>query len=248
MPSNNLILCRPLLLPPSIFPSIRVFFSEFGSSHQVARLLEVQYQFFQWIFRVYFLYDWLVWSLCCPGDSQESSPALQFKSISSLALSLLYAPTLISTHDYWKSHSFHCMDLCQPSDNLCFLIYCLGFVMAFLPRSKHLLILWLQLPSTVILKPKKIKPITASTFSPSVCLEVIGQHDTILVFWMLSSVPAFSLFSFTLLKRLFSSSLLSAIRVVWSAYLKLFIFLLEILILLVIHPAQHFAWCTLRRS
>ena len=65
------------------------------------------------IFRVDFLWDWPVWS-CSPGDSQESSPA-QFKSISSLVLSLLDGPTLTSVHDYWKNHSFDYMDLCRQS-------------------------------------------------------------------------------------------------------------------------------------
>ena len=78
-----------------------------GSSHQVAKVLklQVQHQSFQWIFRVDFLWDWLVWSLCCPRDSQESSPAPQFKSINSSVLSLLYGPTLTSIHDYWKNQS-----------------------------------------------------------------------------------------------------------------------------------------------
>ena len=53
-----------------------------------------------------FLYDVLVGSSCSPKDSQESSSAPQFKTISSLALSFLYGPTLTSIHDYWKSHSF----------------------------------------------------------------------------------------------------------------------------------------------
>ena len=66
------------------------------------------------------------------------------------------------------------------------------FVIAFLPRSKHLLISWLQSPPTVILEPKKRKSVTASTFSPSICLEVMGLDAMILVFWMLSSKPAFS--------------------------------------------------------
>ena len=79
-----------------------------GSSHQVAKILELQlqHQSFQWTFRVDFLWDWLGWSPCCPRDSQESSPAPQFKSINSLALSLLYGPTLTSLHDYWNNHSF----------------------------------------------------------------------------------------------------------------------------------------------
>ena len=65
---------------------------------------------FQWIFRIDFLYNWLVWS-CCPRESQVSSPAPQFESISSSVLSLLYGPTLTSVHDYWKNHSFDYMDL-----------------------------------------------------------------------------------------------------------------------------------------
>ena len=71
--------------------------------HQVDKVLELQFQHqsFQWIFRIYFLYDWLVWSPYCPRDSQESSPALQFENISSLVLSLLYGPALTSVHDYW---------------------------------------------------------------------------------------------------------------------------------------------------
>ena len=88
------------------------------SSHQVAKVLELQLQHksLQWIFTVDFLYSWLVWLPCCPRDSQESSPALQFESISSLALSLLFGPTLTPVHDYWKNHSFDSMDLCQQSD------------------------------------------------------------------------------------------------------------------------------------
>ena len=67
------------------------------------------------------------------------------------------------------------------------------FVIAFLPRSKHLLILWLQSLSAVILKPKKIKSVTVSNFPPSICHEVMGLDDMILVLWMLSFKPAFSL-------------------------------------------------------
>ena len=91
-----------------------------GSSHQMAKVLELQlqHQSFQWIFRVDFLQDWLVWSLCCPRDSQESSPAPQFESISSLLLSLLYGPTLISVHNYWKNDSVDYMDLSWQSGGL----------------------------------------------------------------------------------------------------------------------------------
>ena len=90
-------------------------------------------------------------------------------------------------------------------------------VITFLPRSERLLISWLQSQSAVILEPRKIK---SATVSPSICHEVMGPDAMILVFWMLSFKPTFSLSSFTSIKRLFSSSL-SAIRVVSSAYLRL---------------------------
>ena len=104
------------------------------------------------------------------------------------------------------------------------------FAIAFLPRSKSLLISWLQSPSTVILEPKKIKSTIVSTFPPSISHEVMGLDVLILAFWMLSFKPPFSLSSFTLIKTLISSSLLSAIRVVSSVYLQSLIFLPEILI------------------
>ena len=78
------------------------------------------------------------------------------------------------------------------------------FVIAFLPRSMHLLISRLQALSAVILEPKKIKSVTASTLSLSICHEIMGPDAMILVFWMLSFKPAFLISSFTLNKRLFS--------------------------------------------
>ena len=65
-------------------------------------------------------------------------------------------------------------------------------VITFLPRSKHLLISWLQSPSAVILEPKRIKSATVSTVSPSICHEVMGPDAMIFVFWMLSFKPTFS--------------------------------------------------------
>ena len=97
------------------------------------------------------------------------------------------------------------------------------FVITFLPRSKHLLISWFLSPSEVILEPKKIKSVTVSTFPSSICHEVMGLDAKILDFWLLSQLFHFPLV--TLIKRLFSLSSLSAIRVVWSAYLRLLIFL-----------------------
>ena len=103
-------------------------------------------------------------------------------------------------------------------------------VMSFLPRSKRLLISWLQSPSAVILEPPKIKSFTVSIVSPSICHEVMGPDAMISVFWMLSFKPPFSLSSFTFIKRLFSSSSLFCHKggVIWGS--ELLIFLLAILI------------------
>ena len=102
-------------------------------------------------------------------------------------------------------------------------------VIAFLPRSKCLLISWLQAPSAVILEPKKIKSVTVFIVSPCICHEVMGPDAVFSVFWMLIFRPGFLLSFFTIIKRLFSSSLLSAIPMVSSAYL-IMIFLQAILI------------------
>ena len=79
-------------------------------------------------------------------------------------------------------------------------------VIAFLPRSKHLLIFLLRSPSAVVWEPKKRKSVTVPIVSPSICHEVMVLHAMILAFRMLSFKPAFSLPSFTFIKRLFTSS------------------------------------------
>ena len=116
MPSNHLILCRPLFLLPSIFPSIRDF-----SNESALRIRWPKYWSFSFSISPSNEYSRLIsftidWSPCSPRDSQESSPTPQFKSISSLVLSFLCDPTLTSIHDYWKNHNFDYMDLCQQSD------------------------------------------------------------------------------------------------------------------------------------
>ena len=98
-------------------------------------------------------------------------------------------------------------------------------VITFLPRSKHLLISWWQSQSAVILEPKNIRSVTVSILFPSIGHEGMGLDAMIFIFRMLSFKPAFSLSSFTFINRLFSSSSLSAIRVVSSAYLRLLMFL-----------------------
>ena len=106
MPSSHLILCHPLLLLPLIPPSIRVFSNE-STLRMVAKVLEFQLQHhsLQRNPRADLLQNGLVESPCSPRDSQESSPTPQFKTINSLALSLLHSPTLTSIHDHRKNHS-----------------------------------------------------------------------------------------------------------------------------------------------
>ena len=154
-----------------------------SSSHQVAKVLELQlqHQSLHWIFRIYFLWDGLVGSPCSPRDSQKSFPTPQFKSINSLALSFLYGPTLTSIHDYWQTIALTRQTFVGKVMSLLFNMLS-RFVIVFLPRSKCLLISWLQSPSAVILELKKIKSVTASIVSPSICHEVMGPDVMILVF------------------------------------------------------------------
>ena len=135
----------------------------------------------------------------------------------------------MSMHDYWKRHSIDYEEFVNKVMSL--LLNTLSrFLTAFLPGGRHLLISSLQSPSTGILEPKKRKSVTALTFSSSIFYEVMGLHAMILVFWMLSFKPAFSLSSFTLIKRPLSSSSLSYIRMVSFANMKLLVFLPAILL------------------
>ena len=89
-------------------------------------------------------------------------------------------------------------------------------IIALLPRSKCFSISWLQSPSTVTLETKKIKSVTVSIDFLSICYEVMKVDAMIFAFWMMSFKPTFSLSSFAFIKKLFSSSLLSNIRVMSS--------------------------------
>ena len=113
------------------------------------------------------------------------------------------------------------------------------FVIAFLPKSKCLLILWMQLLSTVILEPPKIKSFTAFTFS-SICHEVMGSDVMILVFLMLSYKSTFLFFSFTLIKSLFSFSSFSAIEVILLHIWGCWYFSWQFWFQLVSHPTMAF--------
>ena len=157
MPSNHHILCRPLLLLPSIFPSIRVF-----SNESVFHIMGPKYWSFSFSISpsseysglISFSIDWFD-LLAVQGTLKESFPTPQFKSINSSAFSLLYGLPLIPTHDHWKTIALTRGTFVGKVMSLLFNMLS-QFVIAFLPRSKHPLVSWLQSPSAVILEPKKI--------------------------------------------------------------------------------------------
>ena len=144
-------------------------------------------------------------------------------------LSFLYGVTVTSVHNYCKTITLTIWRFVGKVMSLLFNML-FRFVIAFLPRSKCLLISWLQSTSAVILEPKKIKSVTVSIFYHSVCHEVMGPDDMIFIFecWVLSQLFHSPLSPSS--RGSFSSSLLSDISVVSSAYLKLLIFLPAVLI------------------
>ena len=246
MPSNHLILCCPLLLLPSIFPNIRVFSNEPGLCIRWPKYWSFSFKISP--------------SNEHPGLISYRMNWLDLLEIQGTLKSLLQHHSLKAS--ILRHSAFFIVQLSHPymttgktialirrtfvGKVASLLLNMLSMlVITFLPRSKHLLISWLQTSSAVILESQEIK---SATVSPSIYHEVMGQNAMILVFWMLSFKPIFSLSSCTFIKRLFSSSSLSAIRVVSFAYLRLLIFLQQSWFQLVLLPAQHFSWCTLHIS
>ena len=207
MPSNHLILCCPLLLPPSIFPSSKVFYNESA--------LHIRWpKYWSFSFNI--------------SPSNEYSGLISFRMNWLDPLAVQGTLKSLLQHHSWKTSILlsSAIFIAQPShlymntgktipltkwtfvDKVMSLLFNMlsRLVITFLPRSKRLFISWLQSPSAVILEPPKIKSDTVSIVSPSICHEVMGQDAMIFVFWMLSFKPAFSLFSFTFIKRLLTSS------------------------------------------
>ena len=122
------------------------------------------------------------------------------------------------------------------------------FVIAFLPRNKRLLISWLQSLSTVILKPNLMKSVTISIVSPSICHEVMGQDAMILVFWMLSFKPTFSLSSWPSSRGSLVPLLFQPLGWCHLCIWGYWHFSWQSWFQLVLHPAQHFTWYTLHIS
>ena len=239
MPSNHLILCHPLLLLPSVFPSIRVISNEsvlrirwpkyLAASASASALEGMFTPSNEYSGLISFRKDWL--------DLLEVQGTLKslLQHHSSKASILWHSAFFIIqlSHPYMTTGNAIGLARWTFVSKVMSLLFNMlsRLVITFLPRSKHLLISWLQSPSAVILKPPKIKSVPLSTVSPSICHEVMGPDAMILVFWMLSFKPTFSLSSFTFTKRFFSSFSLSAIRVMLSASLRLLIFLPTIVIL-----------------
>ena len=228
MPSNHLIPCCPHLLLPSLFPSIKVF-----SNKAVLHIRGPKYWCFSFSISPSNEYSVLISFRMDCFDHLAAQGTLKslLQHHSSKASILQHSAFFIVqlSHPYMTTGKTIALTRCTFVDKVMSLLFNMlpRLVMSFLPRSKRLLISWLQPPSAVILESPQIKSLTVSS---SICLEVMEPDAMIFVFWMLSFKPTFSLSSFTFIKRLFSSSSLSAIKVVSSAYLRLLIIFLAILI------------------
>ena len=183
MPSNHLILCCPLLLLPSVFPSIRVF-----SNESVLHIRWTKYWSFSFNISpsdeysglISFRIDWL--NLLAVQGTLKSLLQHHSSKASIFRHSTFFIVQL--SHPYMttgKTIALTRWTFVGKEMSLLFNMLS-RLVITFLPESKHLLISWLQSPSAVILEPPKIKSVTVSIVSPSVCHEVMGPDAMILVF------------------------------------------------------------------
>ena len=229
MPSDHLILCCPLLLLPSITPSIRVFSNESPLCIRWPKYWSFSFSISpsnEHSGLISFRMDWL--DLLAIQGTLKSLLQHHSSKASILQCSTFFIVQLSYPYIAGKTIALTRWSFVGKVMSLLFNMLS-RLVITFLPNSKCLLISWLQLRSAVMLESQKIMSATVSIVSPSICHEVMGPDAMILVFWMLNFKSTFSLSSFTFIKRLFSSSL-SAIMVVSSAYLRLLTFLPTILI------------------
>ena len=182
MPSNHLIFCCPLLCLPSIFPSIRVFSNESG-----LRIRWPKYQSFSFNISpssehpglISFRMDWL--DLLAVQGTLKSLLQHHSSKASILWCSAFFIVQL--SHPYMTTGKTIALTRQTFVDKVMSLLFHMlsSLVITFLPKSKCILISWLQSPSTVILEPKIIKSVTVSIVSPSICHEVMGPDAMILV-------------------------------------------------------------------
>ena len=192
MPSNHLILCHPVLLLPSIFPSIRIFSNEsvlpirwprdcsfsfsISPSNEYSELISLRM-------------DWL--DLLAVQGTLNS--LLQHHSSKALILQCSVFFIVQLSHPYMSTGNTMALTRWTFVGKVMSLLFNMlsKLVITFLPRIKHLLISWLQSPSAMILEPRKIKSLTVYIVSPSIYHEVKGPDAMIFIFWMLSFKPTF---------------------------------------------------------
>ena len=182
-PSSHLILCRPLLLLPSLFPSIRIF-----SNQSVLLIRWPKYWSFSFSISpsneysglISFRMDWL--DLLAVQGTLKSLLQYHSSKVSILQCSAFFIVQLL--HPYMAIRKTIALTRWTFADKVLSLLFNMlsRLVITFLPRSKRFLISWLQSPSAVIFEPRKIKSVTVSTVSPSICHEVMGPDAMILVF------------------------------------------------------------------
>ena len=183
MPSNHLILCRPLLLLPSIFPSIRVFSNESALHIRWPKSWSFSFNISpssEHSGLISFRMDWL--DLLAIQGTLKSLLQHHSSKASILRCSAFFIVQF--SHPYvttGKTIALTRWTFVGKAMSLLFNMLS-RLVITFLPRSQRLLIFWLQSPSAVILEPKKIKSVSVSTVSPSICHEVMGLDALILCF------------------------------------------------------------------
>ena len=193
MPFNHLILCPPLLLLPSVFPSTRVFSNELALRIRWPKYWSFSFNISPWNEHpglISFRMDSL--DLLAVQGTLKSLIQHHSSKASILWHSAFFIVQL--SHQYMTTDETIALTRQTFVGKVMSLLFNMlsRLVITSLPRSKNLLISWLQSPSAVILEPRKIK---SATVSPSTCHEVMGPEAMILVFWMLSFKPTF----FTLL-------------------------------------------------
>ena len=184
MPSNDLILCHAFLLPPSIFPSIRVFSNELALHIRWPKYWNFSFNIspsIDYSGLISFRMDWL--DLLAVQGILKSLLQHHSSKASILWRSAFFTVQL--SHPYTTTGKTIALTRQNFVDKVMSLLFNMlsWLVITFLPRSKHLLISWLQSPSAVILEPKKIKSATVSTVSPSICHEVMGPDAHVMEYW-----------------------------------------------------------------
>ena len=179
MPSNHLILCHSFLLLPSIFPNIRIFLNETALCIRWLKYWSFSFNISpssEYSGLISFRINWL--DLLAVQETLESSPTPQFKSISSLALSYFLVQLTHPCMTTVKTIALTTWTFVGKVMSLLFNMLS-RLVITFLPRSKCLLISWLQSASTVILEPQKINSLTVSIVFLSICHAVMRLHTNL---------------------------------------------------------------------